>query len=216
MWRVAVNVTKNNLHKNFFKPASVLSPFDSQYSILSSLCVTGTRSELRYMSSQAKRPCTENMTLKKIGTHNGTFHCDEVLACFILRQLPEYKVSPGWVWWECPVNCDIHKFIHKEGSWFFSFHSTRAVPQVQLVLFFSLNIIYLTTQKRRVLYLWLLVKKKKKRIYLSDSWYVISQYSKWGCYCTEDRITRKIELSFTLHNSSLSNILFIWLNYLIK
>ncbi len=28
----------------------------------------------------------------KIGTHNGTFHCDEVLACFLLRQLPEYKV----------------------------------------------------------------------------------------------------------------------------
>ncbi|KAK3730854.1 hypothetical protein QZH41_009970 [Actinostola sp. cb2023] len=28
---------------------------------------------------------------KKIGTHNGTFHCDEVLACFMLKQLPEYK-----------------------------------------------------------------------------------------------------------------------------
>ena len=28
---------------------------------------------------------------KKIGTHNGNFHCDEVLACFMLRQLPEYK-----------------------------------------------------------------------------------------------------------------------------
>jgi len=24
---------------------------------------------------------------KKIGTHNGTFHCDEVLACFMLKQL---------------------------------------------------------------------------------------------------------------------------------
>jgi len=30
--------------------------------------------------------------MTKIGTHNGTFHCDEVLACFFLRQLPEYKV----------------------------------------------------------------------------------------------------------------------------
>lgn len=29
----------------------------------------------------------------RIGTHNGTFHCDEVLACFLLRQLPEYKVN---------------------------------------------------------------------------------------------------------------------------
>ena len=25
------------------------------------------------------------------GTHNGTFHCDEALACFMLKQLPEYK-----------------------------------------------------------------------------------------------------------------------------
>ncbi|KAL4225066.1 hypothetical protein ACF0H5_015760 [Mactra antiquata] len=27
----------------------------------------------------------------KIGTHNGSFHCDEVLACFMLKQLPIYK-----------------------------------------------------------------------------------------------------------------------------
>lgn len=27
----------------------------------------------------------------KIGTHNGSFHCDEVLACFLLKQLPTYK-----------------------------------------------------------------------------------------------------------------------------
>jgi len=26
-----------------------------------------------------------------IGTHNGSFHCDEVLACFMLTSLPEYK-----------------------------------------------------------------------------------------------------------------------------
>jgi len=29
--------------------------------------------------------------VKKIGTHNGHFHADEVLACVLLRQLPEYK-----------------------------------------------------------------------------------------------------------------------------
>ncbi|KAJ2548642.1 hypothetical protein EV175_004750 [Coemansia sp. RSA 1933] len=28
---------------------------------------------------------------KTIGTHNGTFHCDEALACYMLRQLDEYK-----------------------------------------------------------------------------------------------------------------------------
>lgn len=27
----------------------------------------------------------------KIGTHNGSFHCDEVLACFLLKQLDQYK-----------------------------------------------------------------------------------------------------------------------------
>ncbi len=27
----------------------------------------------------------------RIGTHNGTFHCDEVVACFLLKQLPEFK-----------------------------------------------------------------------------------------------------------------------------
>lgn len=26
----------------------------------------------------------------KIGTHNGSFHCDEILACFMLRQLPKF------------------------------------------------------------------------------------------------------------------------------
>ena len=30
-------------------------------------------------------------TLKRIGTHDGAFHCDEVLACFMLKQLPEYE-----------------------------------------------------------------------------------------------------------------------------
>lgn len=28
-----------------------------------------------------------------IGTHDGCFHCDEVLAIFMLKQLPEYKNS---------------------------------------------------------------------------------------------------------------------------
>ena len=32
-----------------------------------------------------------NMANVKIGTHNGAFHCDEVLACSMLKILPEYK-----------------------------------------------------------------------------------------------------------------------------
>ena len=31
------------------------------------------------------------MSVKQIGTHDGTFHCDEVLACSLLKMLPEYK-----------------------------------------------------------------------------------------------------------------------------
>ncbi|XP_068619706.1 MYG1 exonuclease [Battus philenor] len=34
------------------------------------------------------RPYSKNM---KIGTHDGMFHCDEVLACCMLKRLPEYK-----------------------------------------------------------------------------------------------------------------------------
>jgi uncharacterized UPF0160 family protein len=38
-----------------------------------------------------KRLKTLVMTTAKIGTHNGQFHCDEVLACYMLKQLPTYK-----------------------------------------------------------------------------------------------------------------------------
>lgn len=37
--------------------------------------------------SPPKKPKT---TPKTIGTHDGIFHCDEILACFMLHQLPEY------------------------------------------------------------------------------------------------------------------------------
>ena len=39
------------------------------------------------MSQEKKRKMIE----KQIGTHDGTFHCDEVLACSLLKMLPEYK-----------------------------------------------------------------------------------------------------------------------------
>lgn len=32
-----------------------------------------------------------SQTIMKIGTHDGVFHCDEVLACYMLKSLPEYK-----------------------------------------------------------------------------------------------------------------------------
>lgn len=30
----------------------------------------------------------------RIGTHDGTFHCDEALACALLRLLPRFRVRP--------------------------------------------------------------------------------------------------------------------------
>src|SRR5437868_2290590 len=34
---------------------------------------------------------TRSATTKMIGTHSGKFHCDEVLACSLLRELTEFK-----------------------------------------------------------------------------------------------------------------------------
>ena len=42
--------------------------------------------------SGPKRPRPEPPP--RIGTHDGTFHCDEVLACYLLRLLPRYRVRP--------------------------------------------------------------------------------------------------------------------------
>ncbi|XP_047439846.1 UPF0160 protein MYG1, mitochondrial [Mugil cephalus] len=94
--------------------------------------------EPRHMSSEAKKIRTENnMTVKKIGTHNGTFHCDEVLACFLLRQLPEYADAeiirtrdPARLA-ECDVVVDVggefdpkrHRYDHHQRSFTETFHS---------------------------------------------------------------------------------------------
>ncbi|KAM7363139.1 MYG1 protein isoform 1-T2 [Cochliomyia hominivorax] len=48
------------------------------------------------MSATTASPITPKRLRKEgapltIGTHNGTFHCDEILACFMLKQLPEYE-----------------------------------------------------------------------------------------------------------------------------
>ncbi|KAH1015243.1 hypothetical protein HUJ05_013005 [Dendroctonus ponderosae] len=49
---------------------------------------------LRVKCNQFNIMASNNKNLKlnrKIGTHNGVFHCDEALACFMLRLLPEYS-----------------------------------------------------------------------------------------------------------------------------
>lgn len=42
-----------------------------------------------FIALMASQPKKMNPS-KIIGTHNGTFHCDEVLACCMLKMLPEY------------------------------------------------------------------------------------------------------------------------------
>lgn len=89
------------------------------------------------MSHHSKRLCTEKMTGKKIGTHNGTFHCDEVLACFFLRQLPEYKDAeiirtrdPAELA-KCDIVVDVggefdpknHRYDHHQRTFVETFHS---------------------------------------------------------------------------------------------
>ena len=41
---------------------------------------------------QTPEPATKKPKgdIPRIGTHNGTFHCDEALACFQLKLLPEF------------------------------------------------------------------------------------------------------------------------------
>ncbi|CAL9703819.1 unnamed protein product [Knipowitschia caucasica] len=73
----------------------------------------------------------------KIGTHSGTFHCDEVLACFFLRQLQEYKDAeivrtrdPDKLA-ECDIvvdvggefNAETHRYDHHQRTFSESFHS---------------------------------------------------------------------------------------------
>lgn len=61
---------------------------------MSEISSNGKRSASTIMSngtSEEKPPMKQSRNGPKlIGTHNGTFHCDEVLACWMLKQLPEY------------------------------------------------------------------------------------------------------------------------------
>ena len=41
--------------------------------------------------TSAKKHCSDASEPVTIGTHDGAFHCDEVLACWMLKQLPQYK-----------------------------------------------------------------------------------------------------------------------------
>ncbi|XP_041038450.1 UPF0160 protein MYG1, mitochondrial isoform X2 [Carcharodon carcharias] len=75
----------------------------------------------------------------RIGTHDGTFHCDEALACFLLRRLPEYqdaeivRTRDPKVLAECDVVVDVggvydpakHRYDHHQRSFSESMSSLR-------------------------------------------------------------------------------------------
>nr|XP_012139264.1 PREDICTED: UPF0160 protein MYG1, mitochondrial isoform X2 [Megachile rotundata] len=51
-----------------------------------------TITSLNYLTYTQVKPRYITMSKSlKIGTHDGCFHCDEALACFMLKTLPQYK-----------------------------------------------------------------------------------------------------------------------------
>ncbi|XP_040395342.1 MYG1 exonuclease isoform X1 [Cygnus olor] len=75
----------------------------------------------------------------RIGTHDGTFHCDEVLACCLLRLLPRYRdaevvrTRDPELLAECDVVVDVggeydperHRYDHHQRSFAQSMHSLQ-------------------------------------------------------------------------------------------
>ena len=47
----------------------------------------------RSMSDFKRAKLDDSVSEKVIGTHSGTFQADEAMGCFLLRQLPEYRLS---------------------------------------------------------------------------------------------------------------------------
>ncbi|XP_018534481.1 UPF0160 protein MYG1, mitochondrial isoform X2 [Lates calcarifer] len=142
MWHLRVILLKLTTNKSLINvsgPGSVSGLLSSRSNCRcsSSVDASHTGTKPRYMSSEAKRLRSENMTVKKIGTHNGTFHCDEVLACFFLRQLPDYKDAeiirsrdPAQLA-QCDVVVDVggefdpkrHRYDHHQRTFSETFHS---------------------------------------------------------------------------------------------
>ena len=57
--------------------------------ILASARNVARRQNVRTMTAASAIAPKRKMV--KIGTHNGTFHCDEALGCFLLQQTPKFK-----------------------------------------------------------------------------------------------------------------------------
>ncbi|XP_051957285.1 UPF0160 protein MYG1, mitochondrial isoform X1 [Xyrauchen texanus] len=126
----------------------------------------------------------QHLISMKIGTHNGTFHCDEVLACFLLRQLPEYKDAEiirsrdSSVLSECDVVVDVggeydpkhHRYDHHQRSFVESF-STLCPEKRWVTKLSSAGLIYLHFGKRVLTHLTQLKSDDKNLEVLYDKMY---------------------------------------------
>ncbi|XP_053564285.1 MYG1 exonuclease [Bombina bombina] len=90
------------------------------------------------MPEGPKRPRREERLMApKIGTHNGTFHCDEALACYLLRTLEPYRdaeivrTRDPQLLAECDVVVDVggeydpsrHRYDHHQRAFCETMHS---------------------------------------------------------------------------------------------
>ncbi|XP_056646615.1 MYG1 protein [Diorhabda sublineata] len=77
---------------------------------------------------------------KKIGTHSGVFHCDEALACYMLKQLPEYedaeiiRTRDQFILGNCDIVVDVggeydpkkHRYDHHQRSFEHTISTVRS------------------------------------------------------------------------------------------
>lgn len=76
-----VRTAVRTFHRQHAASSSCLS---SRFSIFSA------PSLLSFCSSSFSSVAMNSLPAKKVGTHNGTFHCDEALGCFIIRLTPKF------------------------------------------------------------------------------------------------------------------------------
>lgn len=53
--------------------------------------ITGERQVEHSWAISLTHRCASSSLQKRIGTHDGTFHCDEALACFLLKRTKEFS-----------------------------------------------------------------------------------------------------------------------------
>eukprot|EP01098_Paradermamoeba_levis_P008683 TRINITY_DN3592_c0_g2_i1.p1 TRINITY_DN3592_c0_g2~~TRINITY_DN3592_c0_g2_i1.p1 ORF type:complete len:338 (-),score=82.76 TRINITY_DN3592_c0_g2_i1:152-1096(-) len=125
---------------------------------------------------------TQQETSKKrrIGTHNGSFHCDEALACFLLHLTPEFadaeivRSRDPKVWATCDVLVDVgaeyeplrHRYDHHQKEFQGTFDENHKVTRLSsaglIYKHFGKEIIQrqLKTDERQTNLLFLLIYKK--------------------------------------------------------